>query len=179
MEFFQTLFFILIMIIVSGVFRKLLSKKITKKLDQDSNTDEDETYVYNDNIHSEKEANKEEEKKPDLFEMFEEFSLKKKNEVYNKDTYINRNTITQKIKGKAEERKEKEKESQRLNIKEKQRVQLEKKRALHTLKKEFDDQEYTSSFKKEPTLDRIKKLSYFKQAIILSEILGPPKGLDL
>jgi hypothetical protein len=166
------------MIVVSGVFRSFLSKKVKKNLDQKPVT-EDEDYVFNNNINYEKETKQEEEKKPDLFEMFEEFSLKRKNEVYNKDTYINRNTISYNTKEKEEVIKEQENREQRLNVKEKQRTQFDKERTLYTLHKNKDEQEYASTIKKQSALDRIKKLSYFKQAIVLSEILGPPKGLDL
>ena len=47
--------------------------------------------------------------------------------------------------------------------------------AYHVIEDDYSD----SSLKRKSSLEKIKKLSYFKQAIVLSEILGPPKGFDL
>ena len=50
---------------------------------------------------------------------------------------------------------------------------------MDSLNKKGEHKKILASVKKEASLERVKKLSYLKQAIVLSEILGTPKGLDI
>ena len=178
-DFLMSLFFILIMIIFSGVFRTLLSKNVKKKFDQTSDNEADNEIIYNDNTNYEKEIKQEEVRKPDIIELFQEYSLKKKNEIFSKDAYINKNTIYLDQKEKENRKKEKENIVSKRKLKQKEKSQSYERETLVSLNKKIEDDSISSSLDKEAAFERIKKLSYFKQAIILSEILGPPKGLDL
>ena len=178
MDFILSLFFILIILIFSGVFRTLLSKSINKKLSQNTSNEDDEQITYNDNTDYEKEITKSEEKKTDLRELFEEYTLKRKNEVYNKDSYINKNTITFDNRVKAEKLKGKKDIIRKSRFKKEEVLQSKEREFLNSLNKKNTQENVALSLDKKPALDRIKKLSYYKQAVVLSEILGPPKGLD-
>ena len=179
MDFIVSLFFILIMIIFSGVFRTLISKSVKKKFDQSTVNDNDDRLTINDNTSYDKEVIREEEKKPDILDLFEEYSLKKKNEVYNKDTYLNRNIISLNDKGEIEVKKEKEEIIHKRKMIQKEKLQSRKNEMRASLMDKIGEDHIALAIDKEPALKRIKKLSYFKQAVILSEILGPPKSFDL
>lgn len=182
MDFILAIFFILVVTIFSGVLRSLVNKSVNKNANGSSNRDE-ELPTFNDNTYVEEEI--EEEQKPeikkeglhDLIEMFQEYSLKKKNEVFSKDSYINKYTTSSYDNQKP--KKVKEKTKQKSDFDQVKFDQEQKKEVLDTLNIAKEQENILDSAKKVSALEKIKRLSYLKQAIVLSEVLGRPKGLDI
>lgn len=184
MDFILSLFFILIIMIFSGVLRTLVNKSVNKRADESSNRD-DEFPTFNDNTNIEKEVQEEQKPEPkregvqDLVELFQEYSIKKKNEIFSKDSLLNKYTTSSYDNDSDKKIKLKEKIKQKRKINQEEFDQAQKREVLDSLNKKEEQEKISASVKKVPALEKIRKLSYLKQAIVLSEVLGRPKGLDI
>jgi len=188
-NFFVSLFFIFIIFIFSGVFKNFIKKSVNKYEDENSGKDE-ESSIFNDNTHVEEEFDKynlfhqykrdsqeieeqeletQRETIHDSAELFQDYSLKKKNETFSKDSYLNKNMTSFYDNDRNKKTKQKKQYNQ-AEIAQEQKIE-----GLDSLNKIED---ITVSAKKGSALDKIKKFSYLKQAVLLSEVLGRPKGLD-
>jgi hypothetical protein len=167
------LYIILMIVIIIGsrVLKSFFNKTAKQKLD--AKPDKMDEYQA---INDEEDTGKGE--KSVLEELFKDYFIKKENQVYNKTAVLKEESIKKEDISPLdiEIKKLKETKVEKKVIQEEEIViEPEVKNPVISSENKIED----NILDKEPPLDRIKKLNYMEQAIVLSEILGKPKGFDI
>lgn len=166
MENFIYIIFMIIIIIISSAIKSFFKKAAKQKYNNSSNFENQEQI----NVKNEEDTEKNE--SSILEQLFNDFTIKKESQVYNKAATLKNESISPLD---IEIKKYKEPKVDKKIIEEGIKIEPEVKKPEKYSEKKFEE----NIIDKESSLDRIKKLSYLEQAIVLSEILGKPKGFDI
>ncbi len=156
----------IVIIIGSRVFKAFFNKAAKQRLNTNENKIEDDQANYD----NEEDAGKNEQ--GILEELFKDFTIKKDSQVYNKTSSLKQESN---LPLDTEIKKYQEPEVDKKTFKEEIEFEPEVKKPFKYSEKAFED----DIINEESSLEGIKKLNYLEQAIILSEILGKPKGFDI